>query len=220
MNQSAESIKKKSGTEVLPVVCDISTDKGRDTLFETCIKHFGNPDILVTNNGGPKPGDPKSFEEKDYQSALNNNFLSAVSSVKKVLPSMIEKNWGRIIMITSAAVKQPVQHLILSNTARSALTAYAKTLATDLAKTGITVNTVLPGVHSTARVESLVNSIAQQENRTVKDVLDEWSARVPVGRLGTIEEFGSLVTYLCSRQAGFITGQAILHDGGGTLGML
>lgn len=217
---AAKRIESMSRVKVLPVCCDVTTEAGRNSLFSACRNTYGEPDILVTNAGGPPPGNPLSFVEKDYKSALDNNFLSAVNSVKAILPDMLDRGWGRIIMITSAAVKQPVQNLILSNSARSALTAYAKTIANEVAGSGITVNTVLPGVHNTDRVQSLVETMAVKEGRKKEEVWEEWQSRVPVGRLGTIDEFGSLVTYLCSDKAGFITGQAIVHDGGATLGLL
>lgn len=218
--QSASRIEKESGYHVLPAQCDVTVKSDIKTLVSICRETFGDPDILVTNAGGPPPGKPLEFSEKDYSMAFERNFLSAVTTIKSVLPGMMKKKWGRIILITSAAVKQPVQHLILSNTARSALTAYAKTLATDLASTGITVNTVLPGIHQTSRIEALIESISEAEGRPVDAVRDEWCSGVPMKRLGTVDEFGGLVTFLCSTGAAFITGQAIVHDGGATKGLL
>jgi len=218
--KAANDITSESGNPVIPVKCDVTIDIERENLFNVCRDNFGDPEILITNAGGPPPGKPQSFSLEDFSKAVENNFLSAVASVQSILPSMKNSGWGRIVFITSAAVKQPVQHLILSNTARSALNAYAKTLATDLASTGITVNTILPGMHKTARVRSLVESISKNEDRQIEEVWTEWQGKIPMGRLGTIEEFGSYVAFLCSKQAGFITGQALVHDGGATQGLL
>ncbi len=214
IESAAKSIQSEGGYPVLPVVCDVANPEQRANLFETCRKGFGPPDILVCNAGGPPPGNFTEFTEQDYKRALETNFLSAVESVRTVVEDMKTRRWGRILFITSMAVKQPIDSLILSNSARSALTAYAKTISRDLAPFGITVNCILPGLHRTRRLESLARQISENSGQTMEETWKELAADIPVGRLGTSEEFGAVAAFLCSGKASFITGQSIVHDGG------
>ncbi|NOZ04162.1 MAG: SDR family oxidoreductase [FCB group bacterium] len=219
IESAAKTIQTASGNPVLPVVCDVTNPEQRTELFNNCRKGFGPPDILVCNAGGPPPGNFIDFTAQDYRKALETNFLSAVESVRSVVEDMKARGWGRILFITSMAVKQPIDTLILSNSARSALTAYAKTISRDLAPFGITVNCILPGLHRTQRLESLARQTSENTGKTMEETWDELAADVPVGRLGTIEEFGSVAAFLCSEKASFITGQSIVHDGGTVRGL-
>ncbi|MFH1852063.1 MAG: SDR family oxidoreductase [Candidatus Neomarinimicrobiota bacterium] len=216
---AAHRIQEVSGNPVHPVVCDVSQPEQLPGLFRECREIFGDPDILVCNAGGPPRGKFNDFTDADWQAALQTNFLSAVAAVQQVVPAMREKHWGRILFITSIAVKQPIDDLVLSNAARSALTAFAKTITAQLAPDGITVNCLLPGAHRTSRLEQLVNEIVEEEGCTIEEAWDRLGTHTPIGRLGDIEEFGALATFLCSRQAAFITGQSVVHDGGAVKGL-
>jgi 3-oxoacyl-[acyl-carrier protein] reductase len=217
---AAQQIQATTGSPVHPVVCDVASAEQRAALFEQCRKVFGEPDILVCNAGGPPPGKFTDFREQDYLDALQTNFLSAVDSVRQVVDGMKARRWGRILFITSVAVKQPIDDLVLSNTARTALTAYAKTISRELAPHGITVNCLLPGPHRTQRLEQLVREQVQRTGIAEETAWKRLTADVPVGRLGTIAEFGAAAAFLCSDRAGFITGQCLAHDGGTLRGLL
>ncbi len=220
LNNAATQINATTGNPVLPVQCDVSKHLQLQTLFRQCRKEFGDPDILVCNAGGPPRGQFNEFTKDDWNQAFQTNFHSAVSSVSQVVEAMKANGWGRLIFITSMAVKQPIDSLILSNAARSALTAYAKTIANDLASHGITVNCLLPGPHRTNRLEHLVNDIMEDDGCTMEEAWEKLGTDTPLGRLGMPEELGALAAFISSNQAGFITGQSIVHDGGAVKGLL
>ena len=220
LNDAAAQIHESTGNPVLPVQCDVSKHQQLQTLFRQCRKEFGNPDILVCNAGGPPHGHFSDFSKDDWNQAFQTNFHSAVSSVNQVVEAMKANGWGRLIFITSMAVKQPINSLVLSNAARSALTAYAKTIANDLAPYGITVNCLLPGPHRTSRLEQLVNGIMEDDSCSMEEAWEKLGTHTPLGRLGMPEELGALAAFICSTQASFITGQSIVHDGGTIKGLL
>ena len=219
LTNAAAKIHESTGNPVLPVQCDVSRRQQLQTLFRQCRKEFGDPDILVCNAGGPPRGQFNDFTKDDWNQAFQTNFHSAVASVNQVVETMKTNGWGRLIFITSMAVKQPIDSLVLSNAARSALTAYAKTIANDLAPHGITVNCLLPGPHRTSRLEHLVNDIMEDESCSMEEAWEKLGTSTPLGRLGSPEELGALAAFICSTQAGFITGQSIVHDGGTIKGL-
>ena len=185
------------------VVADVSTPEGAGGFVTAAARALdGSPDILVTNAGGPPPGTFASTPIEAYEPALALNLLSVVAMCQAAVPPMQERGWGRVVAITSIAVKQPIGTLILSNTARAGATAFLKTLATEVAETGVTVNSVLPGLHATERLKQLHGG-------------DTGSLRV-----GDPEDFGRVVAFLCSEHAGFVTGTAIQVDGGSYAGLL
>lgn len=216
---AAAQLQEETGNSVHAVAGDVSRHQDLLNLFRECRQTFGDPHILVCNAGGPPRGHFADFNRQDWNSALQNNFTSAVTAVNQVVKPMLKNGWGRILFITSIAVKQPINDLVLSNSARSALTAYAKTIATDLAPNGITVNCLLPGAHRTSRLGQLVQDIVEEDGCSIEEAWDKLGTHAPIGRLGDIDEFGSLAAYLCSRQAAFITGTSILHDGGAFKGL-
>ena len=201
---------KKYGTNITGIALDITTAQGQKTI----LAEGKEADILVTNAGGPPPGHWSDWENEHIISAIETNMLAPINLIKGVLPQMMKKKWGRIVNITSQSVKAPIQALGLSNTARSGLTGYVAGVSRQVAASGVTINNLLPGSHNTERIQSLNKSESLSKNISVEDVERLNQALIPVGRYGTIEEFGAICAFLCSEYAGFIVGQNILVDGG------
>ena len=197
-----ESIK---GSEVKAYSTDLAVESERLELVSNVLNDFGNIDILVTNTGGPPPGDFQSFDHKAWQDAFELLLGSATSLIRQVLPGMKAQQWGRIIMVSSVAVMQPVDKLILSNAVRSSLLGLMKSLANELGKHNITVNNVMPGYTRTDRLNQLI-----EKNPEIRKVVDD----IPLGRFGKPEEFAAAVTFLASQRASYITGTSIPVDGG------
>ncbi|MCC7145264.1 MAG: SDR family oxidoreductase [Phycisphaeraceae bacterium] len=216
----AGEIAAATGSEVRGYTADMAKPGDIDSLLVAVKAQLGNPDILVTNAGGPPPGKYADVKLEQYPQALELTLLSAVRLVAGVTEAMKAQGWGRILMITSIAVKQPIDTLLLSNVARSGLTGFMKTIATELAPFGITVNAVLPGLHATDRMQQLAKNQAQQKGTTPETALAEMAKTIPAGRLGTAGDFGAVVAFLASQQAGFVTGSNILVDGGAYKGLI
>jgi 3-oxoacyl-[acyl-carrier protein] reductase len=180
--------------DAVPLVADVSTPDGAASFVDAAREALGEVDILVTNAGGPPPGTFESTDVDLYPMALNLNLMSVVAMCKEAVPEMRERGWGRVVAITSIAVRQPASDLILSNTARAGATGFLKTLAREVAADGVTVNSIQPGSHDTERLRSL--------------------GRDPEARVGHPADFGAIVAFLCSEQAKFLTGAAIHVDGG------
>jgi 3-oxoacyl-[acyl-carrier protein] reductase len=180
----------------------------------------GRVDVLVTNAGGPPPGPFESHDEAAWLSAVRLTLMSAVELIRAVLPGMKERAFGRILNVTSIAVKQPVDNLMLSNALRAAVTGMARTLANETAPHGITVNNLLPGYTSTDRVQELAEVQARARGARPEDVMARWRAEIPAGRLGEPRELAALAAFLASPRAGYITGQSIAVDGGWIRGLL
>ena len=199
-----EGAARAIGAGALPLVCDVSTPDGAAQFVRDARAALGGLDILVPNAGGPPPGNFASTPVDAYPAALALNLMSVVAMCKEAVPAMQAQKWARVVAITSIAVATPLPQLILSNTARAGATGFLKTLAREVAKDGVTVNSVLPGLHDTERVKALRG-----------DARAEDLARgIPAGRLGTADELGHVVAFLCSQHAGFITGAAVPLDGG------
>lgn len=189
----------------LPVVGDVSTVEGATTLVADAEAALGGGlDILVTNAGGPPGGTFASTDVDAYPAALALNLLSVVAMCKAAVPGMQERGWGRVVAITSVSVRQPIAEIMLSNTARAGATGFLKTLALEVAGDGVTVNSVQPGLHKTARMTELYG----------EEGVDGLGAGVPVGFVGDADDFGAAAAFLCSEQAKFITGVALPIDGG------
>jgi 3-oxoacyl-[acyl-carrier protein] reductase len=212
--KAANEIKSLYSVEPLWVVCDIDKLSDIENTISVIRKNYGDIDILVNNCGGPIPGFFENLSDDNWQDAFEQILLSAIRFTRLVLPGMKSKNWGRIINITSLSVKQPVDNLILSNSLRSAVTGWAKTLSNQVGKFNITVNNVAPGYTLTARLYELAVSRAKQSGDSHEHVLASMANDVPMKRLARPDEVGSLVVYLASEQAGFITGSTIAVDGG------
>lgn len=191
------------GAAAVGLVADLTSPDECDRFVGAAQGALGGLDILITNGPGPPPGTFGSTTPTEYPAALDMSLLSVVHMCHAAVPFMRMQGWGRVVAITSLAVRQPIANLILSNTARAGATAFLKTLASEVAADGVTVNSVLPGLHDTARVHAVYGN----------DV-DAQRARVPTGELGRPEDLGAVVAFLCSEQARFITGTAIAVDGG------
>jgi 3-oxoacyl-[acyl-carrier protein] reductase len=210
----AEIAERTGSTEVHFVAADIATKDGTDTVAGEALERFGRVDVLVTNAGGPPHGSFEAHEWDAWESAVQLTLRSAVELTRLVLPGMKDRRWGRIINVTSQAVKQPVDGLILSNSLRAAVTGFARTLATEVAPFGVTVNNVLPGYTRTERLEQLSLATAEHEGISVDEAQHRLEAQIPMGRLGEPRELAALATFLASERASFITGQSIAVDGG------
>jgi 3-oxoacyl-[acyl-carrier protein] reductase len=208
--EEAAMLVRAKGVEVETVACDIATEEGRDQLYAAAT----TVDILITNAGGPPPGNWSDWTREDVIAAIDANMLSPIALMQNYLPKMIESGWGRVINITSFAVKAPIPHLGLSNTARAGLTGFVAGTARQIAKHGVTINNLLPGIHDTERGTMADRTRAAKEGIAVSDARAIREAAIPAGRFGTTEEFGAMCAFLCSQHAGFIVGQNIVLDGG------
>ncbi len=210
LEETARAVRAASGVEVVAVAADITTAEGRAAVLAA----RPDPDILVNNAGGPPPGDFRDWDEADWIAALRANMLTAVALIKAVIDPMAARGFGRIVNITSSAVKAPIAELGLSNGARCGLTGFVAGLARAVAGDGVTINNLLPGRFDTERLAANLAFNAERSGRPLAEVRKEAERRIPVGRFGDPHEFGELCAYLCSKQAAYITAQNILIDGG------
>lgn len=210
----AAEIARAHGTETLGIVADVSVPSDVDRAVRSAVERFGQVDILVTNAGGPPPGPFESHTPEAWRRAVELTLDSVVNLTRAVLPGMKERRWGRILNVTSIAVKQPVDSLILSNSVRAAVTGFARTLANEVAPFNVTVNNLLPGYTRTERLEQLAASAAQAKGITVAAAFAAWEQQIPMGRVGEPQEFAALAAFLASERASYITAQSIAVDGG------
>jgi 3-oxoacyl-[acyl-carrier protein] reductase len=218
LDEAAQALRGR-GAQVEAVVADLA-DNGAQRVADAARRRFGRVDVLVTNSGGPPAGPFEAHDREAWRAAVRLNLESSVELIRYVLPGMKERKWGRIINITSIAVKQPVDNLILSNSVRSAVTGMARTLANEVGAYGITVNCAVPGYTRTERVAELAQTIAVRDGITEQDAVERWLAEIPMRRLGEPREFAALVAFLASERASFITGTSIAVDGGWVKGLL
>jgi len=218
--ETATAMAAATGSEVVGLVADMSKSQDIDALLANVRRRLGEIDILVTNAGGPAPGRYGDVAVEQLPGALELTLLSAVRLVNGVTDGMKARSWGRVIMITSISVKQPIDNLLLSNVARAGLTGFMKSAATELAPHGVTVNAVLPGLHATDRMRQLAAKAAEKSGQSIEAALEAMGKSVPMGRLGSPVDFGAVVAFLASQQAGFITGTNVLVDGGAYKGLL
>jgi 3-oxoacyl-[acyl-carrier protein] reductase len=214
LEEARRAIAHETGAEVAAVVADLSESSGVDAVLQAANEAYGRVDILVTNSGGPPAGPFEAHDQAAWDLAIRQNFDSVVRLTRGVLDGMKARRWGRIINVTSIAVKQPVDNLILSNAVRAAVTGFAKTLANEVASFGITVNNVMPGYTRTRRLEELAERIARTTGVTPTEAAATWEAQVPMGRLGEPEEFAAMVAFLASDRASYVTGTSVPVDGG------
>ncbi|MGH9049131.1 MAG: SDR family oxidoreductase [Acidimicrobiia bacterium] len=191
------------GNDAVPLVADVSTATSAAAFVRAATDALGGVDILVTNAGGPPAGTFATTDLEQYQTAFELNCLSVIAMCDAAVPAMQEQGWGRVVAITSIAVRQPIAELILSNTARAGATGFLKTLAREVAADGVTVNSLQPGLHDTERVRSLRGGDSSAA-----------ASGIPVRTLGRPDDFGAVAAFLCSEQARFLTGAAIPLDGG------
>ncbi len=218
--EASERIRKATGGEAAPVVLDVRDPDAGLRFAQAARDAFGPPSILVTNAGGPPPGPFERFEVKDVEEAANLNFLSAVRLTKAVLPEMTAAGWGRIVHITSSTVPEPSVGLFLSSSVRPAVAGFSKALAGEVARHGITVNVVCPGLISTDRLRELAEHRAAEEGGTAEAAFEAMGAVVPAGRVGRPEELAAAVAFLCSEPASYVTGIALRVDGGKVASLL
>src|SRR6266568_846606 len=210
VRQAAVEIGAATGRKVAWVACDITTPQGRAAALAVCPQ----PDILVNNAGGPPPGDFREWDRDAWIRALDANMLTPIELIKATLDGMIERKFGRIVNITSSAVKAPIDVLGLSNGARSGLTGFVAGLARKVARQGVTINNILPGSFDTDRLRGNLALRAKSADKPIEEIARSMQQANPSGRFGTPAEFGALCAYLCSTHAGYITGQNLLIDGG------
>ena len=211
---AAAEIKKKFGTEPVWCVCDLNKVKDIETTVESVKKQFGGIDIMVNNCGGPEPGYFQELSDESWQDAFEQVLLSAVRFCSLVVPDMILHEWGRIINITSIAVKQPIDRLMLSNSLRNGLIGYSKTLSNEIAKYNVTVNNIAPGYTLTNRIYDLAVNRAKQMEKSHEEILIDMAKEIPMNRLASPEEVATVCTFLASKHASYITGNTIQVDGG------
>jgi 3-oxoacyl-[acyl-carrier protein] reductase len=207
--QRVETAAREISGDVIPLVADVGTPEGAAGFVDDARGVLGGVDILVTNAGGPPAGTFATTDVSAYPAALDLNLMSVVAMCKAAVPAMQRQGWGRVVAITSISVRQPIDFLILSNTARAGATGFLKTLALEVARDGVTVNSIQPGYHATDRLAGL------PEDRVQAMIAD-----IPAGRMGDPGDFGQVVAFLCSDPASFVTGAAIPVDGGSYRGLL
>jgi 3-oxoacyl-[acyl-carrier protein] reductase len=210
LEAAAEEIRQAAGVKVTPVAVDINTDDGRAAILKACPE----PDILVNNSGGPPTGNFRDWDRDVWMAALNGNMLGAIFMIKDTVDGMIARKFGRIVNITSSAVKAPISILGLSNSARAGLTGFVAGVAREVAGNNVTINNLLPGDFETERHESNTRAMAKVQNRTYEEMRAIRIGLIAAGRYGNPAELGDFCAYLCSARAGFITGQNLLMDGG------
>ncbi|HEY4137551.1 MAG TPA: SDR family oxidoreductase [Casimicrobiaceae bacterium] len=210
VRKAAEEIGARVGRTVAWVACDITTIEGRAEALAACPK----PDILVNNAGGPPTGDFRDFDRDAWIRAIDANMLTPIELIKATIDDMIARRFGRIVNITSSAVKAPIDVLGLSNGARSGLTGFVAGLARKVARDNVTINNLLPGSFDTDRLRGTMAARAKAAGKTVDDAMQDARERIPAGRFGSPAEFGAVCAFLCSVHGGYIVGQNVLIDGG------
>lgn len=203
-------IAARTGNSVRYIVADVTLPQGREFLLAQC----PNPDILVNNAAGPPPGDFRQFDEKDWHNAVSISMITPIMLTKGVLDGMIARKWGRIINITSSAVKAPLPLLGLSNGARSGLTGFVAGLAREVARHGVTINNLLPGRFATERLNNYIRKVAEHDGVSFEAASQKMMSTNPMGRFGRPDELGAFCAFLSSAAGSYVTGQNILLDGG------
>ncbi len=210
VRNAADEIGALAGRKVAWVACDITTVEGRAAALSACPQ----PDILINNAGGPPPGDFRDWDRDAWLRAIDANMLTPIELIKATVDGMIGRKFGRIVNITSAAVKAPIDVLGLSNGARSGLTGFVAGLARKVAGNNVTVNNLLPGYFDTDRLRGTMAARAKNAGKTIEETMAQAKSGIPAGRFGSAAEFGAMCAFLCSAQAGYVVGQNLLLDGG------
>ena len=210
LERTAKEIRDATGVKVTAVAGDITTEAGRAAALAAC----PNPDILVNNAGGPPHGDFHEWGRDEWIKAVDANMITPILLIKAVVDGMIARKFGRIVNITSAAVRSPIPSLGLSNGARAGLTGFVAGISRQVAKHNVTINGLLPGPFDTDRLRSGLASAAKQSGKSIEALAEERKRVVPAGRFGTAEEFGDACVFLCAASSGFIVGQNLTLDGG------
>jgi 3-oxoacyl-[acyl-carrier protein] reductase len=214
--EAAAAKLRSTGASVATCVADINTDAGRKRLVAAC----PDADILVNNNAGPKPGDWRKWTHAEWEEALEANMLAPIMMIQALVPGMCERRFGRVVNITSAMVKSPRPTMGLSTAARTALTAYSKALSLEVAPDNVTLNNLLPERIDTGRQQFMAKRLVESEGITMEAALQRFADSIAAKRLGLPHEFGDACAWLCSAQAGFVSGQNIQVDGGSYHGLV
>ncbi len=220
VDQAAKEIAGQTGAEVVPFVADVARPDELDRLLADVRSRLGQPDIAVCNAGGPPAGNFATTKLDQFVPAVELSMMSSIRMTYALVPDMVQKGWGRIVYITSVSVKQPIPFILLSNTARAGLTGFMKTVAREIAHSGVTINAVLPGTHDTDRVRQTAKTRAETEGTSFEQALRAQGENNPMRVLGDANDFGAVVAFLCSQQARFITGENVLVDGGAYAGLV
>ena len=211
-----DEIAAATGAQILAVAGDLSTEDGRAALLDAA----PDPDILVNNNGGPTPRGYRDVDREAMLAGLEANMIAPAMLIRAVIDGMIERRFGRIVNITSGSVKMPISGLDLSSGARAGLTGFVAGIARSVVHANVTINNLLPGMFDTDRIVALVDSQARQSGRSPEEIRAQREQGIPAKRFGDPAEFGAACAFLCSAQAGYITGQSLLIDGGAFPGIL
>ncbi len=214
--RSRDEIAADCVAEVVAVAADLSTPEGRAALLEAAPA----PDILVNNNGGPPPRDFSQIDEQALRAGLEANMIAPIALIRAVLDGMVERRFGRIVNITSGSVKMPIAGLDLSSGARAGLTGFVAGIARAVAHANVTINNLLPGAFDTDRIAALVENQARRTGAEAAEIRARREQAIPARRFGDPAEFGAACAFLCSAQAGYITGQSLLIDGGAFPGIM
>ena len=214
LEEARAQIAGATGAQVVSVAADVASPVDVARVVRSGLDEFGRIDILVTNSGGPVAGGFDSLSAEAWDEATRVLLTSVLEFTRAVLPGMKERGWGRILNVTSIAVKQPVENLMLSNSLRAAVTGFARTLANEVAPHGVTVNNLMPGYTRTERVEELAQTLADRDGVAPSVFKARWESEIPMRRLGEPREFAALAAFLASERAGYITGTSIPVDGG------
>jgi 3-oxoacyl-[acyl-carrier protein] reductase len=214
LDETRNYLEQSLGAPVMAMPADLTVAGDIAKVFNSGLERFGRIDILVTNAGGPPAGQFETLSRESWEAATRLTLHSALDLTRHVLPGMRERRWGRILNITSIAVKQPVDNLMLSNSLRAAVTGFARTLANEVATWGITVNNIMPGYTRTERLEELARTMAGKEEIAAAEFMGRWEREIPMSRLGEPREFAALAAFLVSERASYITGTSIPVDGG------
>ena len=216
---TAESIRRRWGTDVLDRALDVTEPEAVKKFVAATIERFGRVDIGVANAGGPPSKVFADTTLEDWRSAFDLNFMSTLYLVRELLPHMRKQKWGRIVAITSITVKQPTEGLILSNAIRAGVAGLMKSLANEYAADNILFNNVCPGFTATDRLNDVASTQAAAQGVPREEIVGRWTRNIPLGRLGRPDEFASVVAFLCSERAGYVTGTSTAIDGGAVKGI-
>jgi 3-oxoacyl-[acyl-carrier protein] reductase len=217
LNKAVQELRAETGGQVqlIAVAQDITTSAGREAIWNVAGGPGKDYDIVVTNAGGPPPGDFRDWDREAWIKAIDGNMLTPIELIKATVDGMAARGFGRIVNITSSAVKAPIDVLGLSNGARSGLTGFvAGASRSKIAGQGVTINNLLPGKFDTDRIRATLPAMAQKQGKTVEEMRAMQQAQIPAGRYGNAQEFGAICAFLCSQHAAYMTGQNVLADGG------